>query len=32
MSWHGKGQKPKWLIEYQNEGGKLADILITIKE
>jgi len=32
MSWHGKGRKPKWLIEYQNEGGKLADILITIKE
>jgi DNA-binding protein H-NS len=26
VTWPGKGRKPKWLLEYLEEGGTLEDI------
>lgn len=27
--WHGMGSKPKWLKDYQEEGGELKDIRVN---
>jgi hypothetical protein len=30
--WHGKGRKPRWMCDYEDKGGNLADIKIEIKD
>ncbi|HFC91192.1 MAG TPA: hypothetical protein ENJ51_00095 [Leucothrix mucor] len=31
-SWHGRGRKPKWFVEYQKSGKLLSDISINLKD
>lgn len=27
-TWSGRGKKPKWVVKFENDGGKLDDIKV----
>lgn len=29
LTWTGRGRVPKWLVEYEAQGGNRADLLIS---
>lgn len=32
MTWSGKGQKPMWVKQWLDNGGRLEDLAVTIKK